>query len=412
MTVVANCTSDLPNSVVRNSKIPCHAVFAQLFFALAITLLVSPAPAAAPATQRTIRIVRTGTASQARFLVAGLTTMQLKALRALEWDRDAWNKLFAVYVVSKTGKAVPAIYGDYTVSSDQLLFEPAFPLKPGLTYRATFLPAVLPTVFPGRTKRVQVFSLPGPSSKPTTTVSQIYPSGNLLPENQLKFYIHFSQPMSRGEAYKNIRLLDTNGKQVPFPFLELAEELWDPQGKRFTLLFDPGRIKRGLKPREEVGPALLSGGNYTLVIDRAWRDSSGKPLKKTYRKRFQVADPDDTQPNPKKWKITAPAATTNQPLLVLFTEPLDHAMLQRVIGVVAPSGEAVNGTITVDQQESRWKFEPTTPWLPGEYQLLVSSDLEDRAGNSIGRPFEVDVFRQVQPKITRKTIQLPIRIAP
>ena len=87
-------------------------------------------------------------------------------------------------------------------------------------------------------------------------------------------------------------------------------------------------------------------------------------------------------------------------------------MLQRVIGVVAPSGEAVNGTITVDQQESRWKFEPTTPWLPGEYQLLVSSDLEDRAGNSIGKPFEVDVFRQVQPKITRKTIQLPIRIAP
>ncbi len=412
MTVVANCTSDLPSGVVRNTKPPCHAVFVQLFFAIAITLLASHTPAAAPTTQRTIRIVRTGTASQARFSATGFTTAQLKTMLALKWEREAWNKLFAVYVVSKNSDPVPAIYGDYTIESDQLHFEPAFPLKPGLTYRATFLPAVLPRAFPGQAKKVQLFSLPGPSPNPTTTVIQVYPSGNLLPENQLKFYIHFSQPMSRGEAYKNIRLLGSDGKQVPFPFLELAEELWEPQGKRFTLLFDPGRIKRGLKPREEVGPALLSGGNYTLVIDRAWRDASGKPLKNTYRKKFRVADPDDTQPNPKQWKVRAPAASTNQPLLVLFNEPLDHAMLQRVIGVVTPDGKAVAGTITVDQQESRWKFEPTTPWLPGEYQLLVSSDLEDRAGNSIGRPFEVDVFRQVQPKITRKTIQLPIRIAP
>ena len=87
-------------------------------------------------------------------------------------------------------------------------------------------------------------------------------------------------------------------------------------------------------------------------------------------------------------------------------------MLQRVIGVVDPSGKSVTGSVTVDQQESRWSFQPAVAWQAGEYQLLVSSDLEDRAGNSIGRPFEVDVFRQVEPKITRKTIRLPVRIGP
>ena len=34
------------------------------------------------------------------------------------------------------------------------------------------------------------------------------------------------------------------------------------------MFFDPGRIKRGLKPREQFGPALQEGKSYVLVIDR------------------------------------------------------------------------------------------------------------------------------------------------
>ena len=403
-------TSDLSDSVVRVQRYPYHAIFFRSLLVSIILPCVSLGQAADRGKQDPVRIVRAGTANQASFAVTGLTAEQLKSLRALKWEREAWNKLFAIYVINKTARPVPAIYGDYRVSSDRLLFEPAFPLKPGLTYRATFLPAALATVFSGQQKKEQLFSLPGPSTTPSTTVTQVYPSGHLLPENQLKFYIHFSQPMSRGDAYQNIRLLDHQGKAILFPFLELAEELWEPQGKRFTLLFDPGRIKRGLKPREEVGPALLTGGSYTLVINQAWRDASGKPLKTTFRKKFRVSDPDDKQPNPRKWKITAPAATTTLPLRVLFSEPLDHAMLQRVIGVVDANGKPVAGNVTVDQEETRWSFQPAIGWRAGEYQLLVSSDLEDRAGNSIGRPFEVDVFRQVEPKITRKTIRLSFRV--
>ena len=44
---------------------------------------------------------------------------------------------------------------------------------------------------------------------------------------------------------------------------------------RLTLLLDPGRIKRGVRPLEEIGGALQVGRTYTLVIDDAWPDAKG-----------------------------------------------------------------------------------------------------------------------------------------
>src|SRR5262249_27975304 len=153
-----------------------------------------------------------------------------------------------------------------------------FPLEPGLNYRC-----VLQT--DGGTITAE-FSIPKPPSTPTTGVRHVYPTRNKLPENQLKFYLHFSAPMSQGDSYRHVHLMDAAGKEVKFPFLELEQELWDPSGTRFTLFLDPGRIKRGLKPREELGPALEDGKNYTLLIDRDWPDARGNPLKETFRKAF------------------------------------------------------------------------------------------------------------------------------
>lgn len=405
-------TFGITNSVTRVFRDSCHAVF---FLGLATVITFSTQFATAQSRgktkQTTLHIRRSGTPSNARFEVVGLNGRQIKSLQALEWDRESWNKVFAVYVQRQSTVPLPPIYGDYSLATDGLVFQPGFPLKAGLTYRAEFLPVHLPRVFSGESRKQQLFSWPRSSAGPTATVTAVYPSGQVLPENLLKFYLHFSQPMSRGEAYQRIHLLDPSGKPVSFPFLELAEELWDPQGTRFTLLFDPGRIKRGLKPREEVGPALIEGGSYTLVIDKDWQDASGQPLKAAFQKKFRVAPPDDRQPDPQRWEMTAPAAATQQALLVLFDEPLDHAMLQRVLGVVDPAGKSVPGRVQVDKQERRWSFYPAPAWQVGTYQLLVKSELEDRSGNSIGRPFEVDLFRQVDKKIPNSTVRIPFNIA-
>src|SRR5262249_37612013 len=159
----------------------------------------------------------------------------------------------------------------------------------------------------------------------------------------LRFYIHFSAPMSRGEAYRHIRLLDSSGRPIEDPFLELGEELWSTDGRRFTLLFDPGRIKRGLKPREEVGPVLMAGRSYGLLVDPGWLDANGSPLKPGPRKASRTVPADETSPDPKTWTVRPPAAETRGPLEVHFPEPLDRALLDRLIAVRDASDQPVAG---------------------------------------------------------------------
>jgi hypothetical protein len=194
--------------------------------------------------------------------------------------------------------------------------------------------------------------------------------------------------------------------------LELGEELWDPAMRRFTLLCDPGRVKRGLKPREELGPVLEEGKSYTLVIDRDWPDAAGADLQEGMRKSFQVLPPDDAPIDPKAWRIESPHAGTAEALVVRFGEPLDHALLERVVWVENPAGEKLVGTIETSDDETCWRFTPLEPWPAGEYQLVANTALEDLAGNAIGRPFDVDVFGPIQRTIETETVSIPFAVAP
>jgi hypothetical protein len=300
--------------------------------------------------------------------------------------------------------------GDYRIDSGRIVFEPRFPLKAGLAYRVNFDTSRLPGRKLPPARLAKVLKIPAAVAGPPARVVAVYPSRDVLPENQLKFYIQFSAPMGRGEAYRRVHLLKQDGSRVEDPFLELGEELWDPDGTRFTLFFDPGRIKRGLKPREEVGPSLEEGHSYTLVVDADWSDAAGRPLAAPFRKAFRVGSPDDSQPDAERWKISLPAAGTRDALVVLLDEPLDWAMLQRVIVVRDPQGNNLVGDVTTDLQETRWSFVPSRDWAAGDYRLEVDVALEDLAGNSLERPFEVDVVRPVEREVVRKTVTRAFRI--
>jgi hypothetical protein len=215
----------------------------------------------------------------------------------------------------------------------------------------------------------------------------VYPSAEVLPENLLKFYIHFSAPMSRGEAYKRIHLMH-QGVEVQDPFLELGEELWDVEQTRFTLFIHPGRIKHGVKPREDSGLPMTEGKEYSLEIDQAWLGADRQALSAKHVKKFRVAAADEDQPNPTNWKIGTPPANTRTPVTLTFNEPLDHAMLNRVLQVRDPAGEVIAGKVSVTEHETIWSFEPTVAWKRSEYAIEVATNLEDLTGNSIARPFE------------------------
>ncbi|MBI4603681.1 MAG: hypothetical protein HY721_17140 [Planctomycetes bacterium] len=327
-----------------------------------------------------------------------------------------WSGVLHVFVdppAAPGGPGLPPVLGSARLEGRAVRFEPRYPLEPGLRYRAVLRAG--PWLGKGGADGPAVevaFAIPPRNLEPKTVVERVYPSAGTLPENQLKLYIHFSGPMRRGQAYSMVRLIDieASGREVEAPFLELGEELWDPSGTRFTLFFDPGRLKRGLKPREEVGPPLEAGKRYALVIDGAWLDADGASLKEPFRKELTVAAPDYDVPDPRGWRIAAPPAGTREPLAVAFPEPLDHALLHRLLRVRGPSGAALEGGVAVGAEEREWRFVPDEPWEAGRHELLVETTLEDLAGNSVERPFEVDETRGIESRIEPKVVAVPFEV--
>jgi hypothetical protein len=346
--------------------------------------------------------------------VSGLSLATLRALQNPTWKLADWRRVLAVHAEQggfATSPNLPPMLGLYRVHAGLIIFQPQFSLAPGVAYRAEFRPGQLPGArSPKEVAITAEFKLPAIRLGPGTVVQQIFPTSSILPENLLKFYVHFSAPMSRGGIYERIHLRNDAGKEIELPFLEIDEELWDPTMTRLTLFIDPGRIKRGVLPLEEIGPALETGKSYSLVIDSGWKDGVGNTLETSFEKRFQVAAPDRDPPDPSRWKIQAPQPGTRAPFVVTFPEPMDHALAQRVIQIVTKSGEVLSGDVTLSDQERKWVFVPTNPWLSGSFTLVVPTTLEDLAGNNIGKLFEVDLFEGVQRRLATPTVKLPFEV--
>jgi hypothetical protein len=380
--------------------------------AMVIAVLLYAQVTAQAADKPTIRLSqKTKDDLEAAFEVVGLDRAVLAKLARADFKPAQWTALFAVYVYRgpKDEGKPPPFLGSHRVKGNVLRFEPRFPLVRGVRYRAVFDPSRVPGQEKSRQAPIVAdFLIPKLSAAPTV-VENVFPTADKLPENQLKFYVHFSAPMSQGDVYKHVHLLDAAGKPIRLPFLELQKELWDADGRRFTLFFDPGRIKRGLKPREELGPVLEEGKTYTLVIDRDWLDAEGNPVKDSYRKKFKVGASEREAPNPKTWKIQAPRSGTAGALTVIFPRPMDHALLVRSLSVIDAQDRRIAGTVLVSHAETRWHFTPRQPWAAGKFYLLAETNLEDLAGNNLDRPFEVDVFHPIERRLKVKTIRIPFQ---
>ena len=302
--------------------------------------------------------------------------------------------------------ALPPLAGQWSRDGDVVRFRPRFPLEPGLRYRAELHPGDGPPIVREFVWRAAAAAVEAPR------VTAVFPSGERVPANLLKLYVHFSRPMATGEVYRRIRLLDAGGDEVAHPFLELDEELWNRGGTRVTVFFDPGRVKRELRPNAEVGPALVAGETYTIDIDAAWPSADGVPLAGVHRRTLRVEDPDRTSPDPAAWSLTPPLAGTRDPLVLAFPEPLDHALLERLLWIRGPDNVEVDGEVRVGDRERVWSFRPVGSWAAGVHQLVVGSALEDLAGNSVDRLFEVEVFREIRVPVVSTDVSLEFRVEP
>ncbi len=307
-----------------------------------------------------------------------------------------------VWLQSADSEQLPPMTGTTIKSDGNLRFQPRFPLRRGKAYRVRLSSANFKATD-------YLVEIPAPDIEPTR-VLVIHPTADQVPANMLKFYVHFSAPMRQGDIYDFVRLRKASGEEIELPFLEIEQEFWSRDAKRLTLLLDPGRIKRGLKPREEMGPIFEPGGKYELVISGKWKDGNGNPLGTDVIKSFSALEEDFDLPDPANWKINPPKQGTRQPLVIQFGEPLDHSIAQRAFRLRNLQHESVVGDLKVSADSTRLEFSPGQPWSEPRFELIVDTTLEDLAGNSLGKQFDVDVVEQSTTKTMVPTIKLPIVI--
>jgi len=300
-----------------------------------------------------------------------------------------------IYTVS-TGRDLPPLFGAYSMEGGSLTFHPRYPLASGVTYYAVFHP-------PGSAPVEATFHGPEPVAAPEARITAMYPSSPVLPANQLKLYIVFSAPMQGGDFWPSIHLIDQDGKPAYLPFV--GQELWNRDNTRLTLIFDPGRIKRGVKPNVDQGPVLVEGKRYTLIIDREFKDVNGRLMAEPFRHEFAAGADERRAVDTALWKLSQPKAGTRDPLVIRFDRPLDYALLSDAFQI-----PGVSGTATIGPGETEWRFQPRQPWRTGEHQVVIDMALEDLAGNRIGRPFDVDTMTNPAERITRQSTSLIFQI--
>jgi hypothetical protein len=345
--------------------------------------------------------------------VSGLSRSDRAALSRVNLTDAEWSAVLRVTVAgpgAQQGAEVPPIAGRYVVD-DSVRFIPMFPLDPGRRYEVSFdASKVTRPGMPRIPNAHGVVSLPASTAAPSTVVTAVYPSGDVIPENQLRMYVQFSGPMGQQGGLRHIALVDKAGQEITGAMLPLDTELWNGERTRYTLLFDPGRVKREILPNRAMGRPLHRGQTFSLVVRADWLDARGVPLKSEFKQQYRVGPPDEKPLSTLGWHIASPSALTRGAVTISFPEPLDHALLQRAIGV-SHAGAIIPGDVAIETGETRWTFVPRDPWQPGVYTIVVQPILEDLAGNRIGRAFEVRSPGDAVAPEDDRPVSLPFRIA-
>lgn len=223
--------------------------------------------------------------------------------------------------------------------------------------------------------------------KSSPKVVNVFPTADTLPENLLRFYIQFSQPMKAVNNLEHIKLLDENGLEVQGAIFNNVYELWDEQQQQLTLILDPARVKTGLEANQKLGRALKPNKKYQLSIEKA-EDIHGTPLAQKYTKEILITPLDTIIPDIKNWSIHPPFSNSRSPLIVGFPQSLDRLSLYHRIQILDSNGSRIPGTIEIGSQEKSWNFTPHKKWKKGTYSLAINSRLEDPAGNNINGLFD------------------------
>jgi hypothetical protein len=301
--------------------------------------------------------------------------------------------------VARPAGLLPPTAGRWQRDGGDDCFVPRFPFVEGTAYEVA-----------AGGVTVAVLERPRAPRPATTSVRAIHPTAPVVPRNLLRLYVHFTAAMADGGAAAHVRLVDDAGAELAHVLLASEHELWDAGRTRLTVLLDPARIKRGLVPHRERGYPLRTGEAFRVVVDAAFRDATGAPLRAGAERRYAVGDDERRHVDPQAWSLAAPPAGTTEALVVTFDRPLDHALAARCLRVVDAGGRPIAGAVTVGPEERSWALVPRSPWPPAAYGLVVDDALEDLAGNSVRRVFDRDLARAADAPRAEGAVTRPFTV--
>ncbi|MEL6485254.1 MAG: hypothetical protein AAFP96_10460 [Bacteroidota bacterium] len=218
-------------------------------------------------------------------------------------------------------------------------------------------------------------------------VQAVYPTSSALPENLLRMYVHFSQPMKTVGNIEKIKLVDEEGNKVENVFFNNVHELWNKEQTQLTLILDPARIKTGLKVNESFGRAIEAGKNYDLIIANL-ENIYHEKMVKSFQKRLTVEEADVIIPKLENWKLTVPKTKSTTSFVVEFPQILDYNSLRERLIITDNKNLPIEGVVFIKNEETKWSFQPKGPWKSGDYILYVNTRLEDPAGNNLNGLFD------------------------
>ena len=289
------------------------------------------------------------------------------------------REYLSIYVKNdKDDYGVNAVVGKYRLENDYLIFTPSFPFENGLEYVIR-----IKNFNSENSYTYQSFQVGTPKIYEIPEVIGVYPLATELPENLLRFYLYFNTPMKKGEGLRHIELVDAAGNIDNQAFMQFKQELWSADGKRLTVLFDPGRIKRGVSTNMNLGPALTEGNEYKLIISGKWKDVHGQDLAADFIKEFKVVKAYRDPIGFEDLEVIEPRESTFESLVINFDRIMDHALIQSMIQLESEDGNRVSGKWELSQDETKAIFYPEEPWKIGLYSLRMNGRLEDVSGNNL-----------------------------
>lgn len=176
-----------------------------------------------------------------------------------------------------------------------------------------------------------------------------------------------------------LQLVTPEGLLVSDAFLLLNEELWSPDGRRLTVLMEPGRIKRGMGPDPAHEPALTPGRSYRLDVR-----TGGRVLSKV----FDVLPPAMEPLLETHWQVRGPPVRSRRPLEVAFDRVMDDAIVAEEVQVQSADGLRLPGIQAVSDDGRRLVFHPVNRWEDAEYRLVFSRRFEDVCGNRLAEALD------------------------